>query len=115
MAVATILLYRLKPRFGLAPLYIFIGSNQYLQTVLASSFYVKVFGEYLISPGSIILFSAGLLAILLVYLKEGVQEMRRPARKAAMRYCARRSAEPASSASSSLLPGKVRYDSNLLP
>jgi signal transduction histidine kinase len=68
-----ILFYQLKPRFGLTPLYILIGANQYFQTVLASSFSINIFGSYYISPGSVILFSSGLFAILFIYIKEGVR------------------------------------------
>jgi signal transduction histidine kinase len=68
-----ILFYQLKPRFGLTPLYILIGANQYFQTVLASSFSINIFGSYYISPGSVILFSSSLFAILFIYIKEGVR------------------------------------------
>lgn len=68
-----ILFYRLKPKFGLAPLYILLGTNQYFQTILASSFYINFFGELSISPGSIILFSSSLFVILFIYIKEGVR------------------------------------------
>lgn len=64
--------YRLKPRFGLGPLFVFIGSNQFFQTILATTFYVKIFGVYTISPGSTILFCSGLFTVLLIYIKEGV-------------------------------------------
>ena len=73
VSLLIILFYRLKPRFGLAPLYILLGTNQYFQTVLASSFYINFFGELSISPGSIILFSSSLFAILFIYIKEGVR------------------------------------------
>ncbi len=73
VSLLIILFYRLKPRFGLAPLYILLGTNQYFQTVLASSFYIKLFGELSISPGNVILFSSSLFAILFIYIKEGVR------------------------------------------
>ena len=73
VSLLIILFYRLKPRFGLAPLYILLGTNQYFQTVLASSFYINYFGKLSISPGSIILFSSSLFAILFIYIKEGVR------------------------------------------
>lgn len=71
VSLLMFLFYRLKPRFGLAPLYILLGANQYFQTILASSFYIKLFGELSISPGNIILFSSSLFAILFIYIKEG--------------------------------------------
>jgi len=73
VSLLIILFYRLKSRFGLVPLYILLGANQYFQTILASSFYIKFFGELSISPGSIILFSSSLFAILFIYIKEGVR------------------------------------------
>lgn len=73
----VILFYRLKPRLGLAPLYILIGSNQYFQTVLATSFRINIFEHFTISPGAIIIFSSGLFAILLIYIKEGTRVAQR--------------------------------------
>ncbi len=65
-------LFKERRRIGLAPLYIFIGSMQYLQTILSSYFYIEIFADYYISPGSILLFSSSLFAVLLVYIYEGV-------------------------------------------
>lgn len=64
--------YRLKPIFGLVPLFVLIGSNQFFQTILATNVYIEIFGAYTISPGAIILFSASLFTVLLIYIKEGV-------------------------------------------
>ena len=38
------LLYRLKPRFGLAPLFVFLGSVQLLQTTIVTTFDFPLFG-----------------------------------------------------------------------
>lgn len=76
VAFIIILLYQLKSKLSLAPLYIFIGSNQYFQAILATSFYVKIFGDYAISTGSLILFCSSLFAILLIYIKEGISQTR---------------------------------------
>lgn len=64
--------YRLKPRFGLVPLFVLVGSNQFFQTILATSYFIKITPDIVISPGAIILFSASFFTILLVYIKEGV-------------------------------------------
>lgn len=64
--------YRLKPIFGLVPLFVLIGSNQFFQTILATNVYIEIFGTYTISPGAVILFSASLFTVLLIYIKEGV-------------------------------------------
>ena len=68
-------LYRLQNRLGLAPVYIFIGSNQYLQAILASTLYVPLFG-WMVSPGSVVIFTSSLFTILLVYIKEDVPQTR---------------------------------------
>ncbi len=76
IATIIVFLYRLKGRHGLPILYIFVGSNLYLQEILAQSIYLPIFGGYLVSPGSMILFSSSLFAILLIYLKEDVPQTR---------------------------------------
>lgn len=82
MALETVLvgtllasLFRLRDRFGLSPLYIAIGSFQYLQTLLALSIYVEVAPGIIISPG-MVLFMAAPFAILLVYIREDAAETR---------------------------------------
>ena len=76
--VSTLILFLFKLRhwLGLAPLYIFLGSLQYLQTILATTFFISLFDDYFISPGSILLFCSSLFAVLLVYIKEGVASTR---------------------------------------
>ncbi len=75
VAGVIILLYRQQNRLGLAPIYIFIGSNQYLQALLASTLYVPLFGQ-LVSPGSIVLFTSSLFVILLIYIKGDIPQTR---------------------------------------
>jgi PAS domain S-box-containing protein len=76
ISILILFLFKLRNKLGLAPLYIFIGSIQYLQTILATIFYIKLFDKYFVSPGSILLFSSTLFALLLVYIKEGVYNTR---------------------------------------
>ncbi len=71
-----LLFYRLKPKFGLAPLYILLGSFQYFQTILYKSTFISIFSIYHISPAGTILFCATFFTILLVYIKEGVYTTR---------------------------------------
>jgi PAS domain S-box-containing protein len=66
-------LYRVKSWFGFAPLYILIGNNQFFEILIATTFQIKIFGEYTIYPGAIILFSATVFIILFIYIKEGTQ------------------------------------------
>lgn len=75
VSVTIVVLYRMKARFGLAPLFVFVGSIQYLQTILATVFYIRV-GDVSFSPGSAVLFSSSIFAILLVYIREGIPQAR---------------------------------------
>jgi diguanylate cyclase (GGDEF)-like protein len=61
----------------LSLLYIALGVFQFLQTQLALSIYVEVFPGILISPGSAVLFTANLFAVLLVYIREDAVEARK--------------------------------------
>jgi len=76
VSALILFLFKIRHLVGLAPLYIFLGSLQYLQTILATSFFITLFDDYLISPGSILLFCSSLFAVLLVYIKEGVASTR---------------------------------------
>ncbi|SHI38696.1 PAS domain-containing protein [Algibacter luteus] len=77
LVVSSILiLFKLRTKIGLAPLYILLGALQYLQANLGTSFSFKLFEDYVIYPGSIILFSGLLFAVLLIYTKEGVASAR---------------------------------------
>ncbi len=76
VACATLLLFRLRGRLGLIPLGMFIGSNQYLQVLLSSTHYVDLGGGLLVSSGSAVLFPSALMAVLLIYLREGVPQAR---------------------------------------
>ena len=71
-----VLLYSQRKRFGLVLLFIFIGSIQYLQTILSATIYIQIFQDFYFSPGSAILFSASIFTILLIYIKEGVRKTR---------------------------------------
>ncbi len=66
----VLLFYRLRTRFGLAPLCVTLGAFQHLQTVLAAALYVEVIPGIFISPGSSVLFTATLIAALLVYIRD---------------------------------------------
>ncbi|HVT03628.1 MAG TPA: EAL domain-containing protein [Thermoanaerobaculia bacterium] len=77
VALVILTLFYFRRRFGLTPLFLFIGSQQYLQTVLAATVYLPLVGRYSTSPGSAVLFTSSLFAILLVYLREDVPQTRR--------------------------------------
>ena len=76
VASSILLLFKFRAKLGLAPLYILLGALQYLQANLGSSFSFKFLADYIIYPGSIILFSGVLFAVLLIYIKEGVASAR---------------------------------------
>jgi diguanylate cyclase (GGDEF)-like protein len=71
-----ITLFQLRNKFGIATLYISLGVFQHMQTTLASFLYFELLPGFFVSPGSAVLFTAGLFAILLVYIKEDAEESR---------------------------------------
>ena len=58
-------------------LYITLGVFQYFQIFLSSTIYIDIYKGLYISPGSFVLFSAGLFTVLLVYIKEDAIETRK--------------------------------------
>ncbi len=69
---SILILFRLRSKIGLAPLYILLGAVQYIQALSTTMIKIVVFGKFTLYPGSVILFSAVLFAVLLIYIKEGV-------------------------------------------
>ena len=55
-------LYEIRGRFGLAPLYIFLASTQYMQAVLGGAIFIRIAGGIAVSPGSVVLFAGNLFA-----------------------------------------------------
>lgn len=76
LGLAVLLLFRLRSVFGLVPLYVLLGAMQILQ-VLSGAILVSAAPGVAVSPGSAVLFSAGLAAVLLVYIREDALETRR--------------------------------------
>jgi PAS domain S-box-containing protein len=73
---SILLLFRFRSKIGLAPLFILLGAVQYLQAFSSSVVRFEILEKYPIYPSSIIIFSAVLFAILLIYIKEGVLKAR---------------------------------------
>ena len=73
---SILFLFKFRTKLGLAPLYILLGAIQFIQANLGSSFSIIFFENLRIYPGSIILFSGVLFAVLLIYIKEGVRSAR---------------------------------------
>jgi len=71
------LLFRLRNRFGIGLFMCVLGVMHFLETYLASVFYVALpFG--VVSPGSTVLFSGKLIMLLLLYIKEDARIARQP-------------------------------------
>lgn len=75
MAALVLGLFRIRSVFGLSPLYIVMGGFQYLEATLTVS--VEILPGLSIYPGSSVMFTANLFAVLLVYLKEDATEARK--------------------------------------
>ncbi|MGD9953571.1 MAG: diguanylate cyclase [Burkholderiales bacterium] len=77
LAAATLLaLFRARRVIGLAPTYTTVGVYYYLATLLAGTTFVQVTPSLLMSPGSVALFPACLMIVLLVYIREDAMEAR---------------------------------------
>jgi diguanylate cyclase (GGDEF)-like protein len=75
MSLLVLGLFRARSVLGLSPLYIVMGGFQYLEATL--SLQVSVWPGFSIYPGSSVMFTANLFAVLLVYLKEDTLEARK--------------------------------------
>jgi diguanylate cyclase (GGDEF)-like protein len=75
MATLVLALFRSRTMLGLSPLYIVIGGFQYLEASL--SLRVDVAPGWAVYPASMVMFTATLLAVLLVYIKEETREARK--------------------------------------
>lgn len=70
-------LFRWRARLGLGVFTCTLATLHFLETYLASAFYVATpFG--ILSPGSSVLFSGKLMMLLLIYIKEDVASVRQP-------------------------------------
>lgn len=76
VSTCILLLFNLRNRLGLAPLYILLGGIQYFQINIDYIEPYMIVGEFPVFPQSIVLFSAMLFAVLLIYIKEGVESAR---------------------------------------
>jgi|GEM_PF-4011638 len=72
-----LLLFHRRHTWGLSPLYLGLGVFQHLQVVLATTIYIEVWPNVFVSPGSAILFTASMFAILLVYIDSDADETRK--------------------------------------
>ena len=79
LIVASLLLtlFRLRGVFGLVPLYTTVAILYQMANLLAATVYVQVTPEVMVSPGSVVLFPAILLVVLIIYIREDAQEARK--------------------------------------
>ncbi len=75
MAVIILSLFRARTLLGLTPLYIVLGGFQFLAATL--NLRVEVARDVWLNPGSTILFTATLVTVLLIYVKEDAIEARK--------------------------------------
>ena len=77
--VATLLLFlfHIRKNMGIGLLFTALGLFQYMQVFLASTIYIEVADGVFVSPGSTVLFTASLFAVLLIYIKEDAIEIRK--------------------------------------
>ena len=77
VASLILLLFRLRTVMGLGLLFTSLGLFQFIQVFLASTLYFEISETLVISPGSSVLFSATLFAVLMTYIKEDAITTRR--------------------------------------
>ena len=69
-------LYASKKHFGIGLLYVFLGTVQFFQTILSSSVYNLYLDSFVFSPGSALIYTSTLFAILLIFKSESVAKVR---------------------------------------
>ncbi len=70
-------LFHLRKKLGIGILFACLGLFQFMQVFLSSTVYVRIAPNLLVSPGSSVLFTATLFAILIIYIKEDASETRK--------------------------------------
>jgi diguanylate cyclase (GGDEF)-like protein len=71
-------LFHARHKLGIGAFFCALGVMHFLETYLASTFYVPLPGGIVASPGSTILFTGKLLLLLLVYIREDAVAVRQP-------------------------------------
>ncbi|MCW5682928.1 MAG: GGDEF domain-containing protein [Pseudolabrys sp.] len=71
-------LFRARARLGIGAFFCALGVMHFLETYLASTFYVALPAGIVASPGSTILFTGKLMLLLLVYIREDARMVRQP-------------------------------------
>jgi diguanylate cyclase (GGDEF)-like protein len=71
-------LFRARARFGIGTFFCTLGVMHFLETYLASIFYVSLPFGIVTSPGSTVLFTGKLMMLLIVYIREDAKVVRQP-------------------------------------
>lgn len=71
------LVFRLRQLLGKGILYAVFGMVEYIQIFLSSTIYYEIMSGFIVSPGSVVLFTGIMYAILLFYIKEDVAETKK--------------------------------------
>jgi PAS domain S-box-containing protein len=79
LIVASLLLFlfRLRRIMGIGLLFTALGVFQLMQVFLASTLYIEVASGIFVSPGSTVLFTGSIFAVLLIYIREDAIEARK--------------------------------------
>jgi diguanylate cyclase (GGDEF)-like protein len=75
---ALALLFRWRHRLGIGTFFCTLGVMHFIETYLASTFYVALPFGIVTSPGSTVLFAGKLMLLLLVYIREDAVVVRQP-------------------------------------
>ena len=81
---SVLFLFHRRGRIGLAPLYLVVGTFQYLQIVLAASIRIDVAPGLAINPASVVLIPVTTFVVLLTYIEQDAEETRKLAYGAVM-------------------------------
>jgi PAS domain S-box-containing protein len=72
-----LMLFHLRKKLGIGILFACLGLFQFMQVFLSSTVYVELAKNFIVSPGSSVLFTATLFAVLIIYIKEDASETRK--------------------------------------
>ena len=75
---ALALLFRYRHKLGIGAFFCALGVMHFIETYLASIFYISLPLGVVTSPGSTVLFTGKLMLLLLVYIREDAAVVRQP-------------------------------------
>jgi PAS domain S-box-containing protein len=77
VSVLILILFRLKGLLGIGSIYAVVGLFQFMMVFIASTLYLRITDDFVVSPGSCVLFTGSLFAVLLIYIREDAMETRK--------------------------------------